>query len=271
VTRAAGALVLFALVTPAVGPFLDGLREGPPASAGRVWVSAAGASSVDAGRSLATPARATVPVPAFAAHHFGAAPGHTGGFGEPSCDFCHFDRELNESGGTLALEGLPPEGYRPGERYELTLHLGHPELRLGGFQLTVRYAEGERKGEQAGTLIAGEGQDVTTPARTGIAYLGHRHDGTEPTAPGARTWVFHWEAPGASGKAEGGGHAGNGEAAGNVGADRLRAVHEGGGPAGPVVIHAAGNAADGDGSEFGDRIYTFERTLPKKDGPRGGT
>src|SRR5690606_8758969 len=40
-------------------------------------------------------------------------PAHTGGFGEPTCQQCHFDAPLNDPGGALYVEGLP-ERYTPG-------------------------------------------------------------------------------------------------------------------------------------------------------------
>lgn len=150
-------------------------------------------------------------------------PGHTGGFGESTCQFCHLDYELNEEGGELTLLGLPPDGFEPDSTYRLTLRLVHPELRRAGFQAAARFASGKRRGEQAGTLVPGEGQEVQSPSYTPVSYLNHTRDGVEPTDDGRREWSFQWSVPGDL--------------------------------AASVVFHVAANAADGDESEWGDRIY----------------
>jgi hypothetical protein len=159
--------------------------------------------------------------------------GSTGGFGEDTCAFCHIDFQVNEGDGVLELLGLPAEGWRPGETHELEVRLSHPELRRAGFQLTSRYAAGEAEGDQAGELVAGEGQGVQTPGYTPIAYLGHDLGGIEPTGESERRWRFRWTAPASAPSADA-----------------------------AVVFHLAGNAADGDGMEWGDRIYTLEVVLP---------
>ncbi|TVP77481.1 MAG: hypothetical protein EA352_03580 [Gemmatimonadales bacterium] len=169
--------------------------------------------------------------PLVAAHSTGAVPEHTGGFGEPDCSFCHFDGELDQEPGTFELAGLPEDGWVPGREYELVLTLSHPDLVLAGFQLAVRFASGELEGEQAGDLAAGRGQQTETPTRSRVRYLGHTAEGTEPDRDGERSWSFRWTAPEEVG-------------------------------AGPVRFNASGNAADGDGSEFGDLVYTLELDLP---------
>lgn len=159
----------------------------------------------------------------------GPPPETTGGFGEDTCQFCHMDYQLNEEGGEFELLGLPDEGYEAGERYELTLRLAHPELGRAGFQLAVRFASGSHEGEQAGELVAGAGQQLQSPSYTTISYLNHSREGIQPTTVGERRWSFEWIAPETA------------EAS--------------------VVFHAAGNAANGDGAEWGDRPYALELRL----------
>lgn len=174
--------------------------------------------------------------PAVQAARGGSAPAHsarpptesTGGFGEDTCAFCHLDGELNEEGGTLELLGLPEEGYVAGRPYELTVRLHRPGIARAGFQIAARFGSGPSEGEQAGAFIAGEGQVVQEPSYLPVQYLGHDAEGVEPAEPGVGRWTFEWIAPP---------------------------------DAGPVLFHAAGNAADGDGAEWGDRIYTLEATL----------
>jgi hypothetical protein len=150
----------------------------------------------------------------------GPIPGFSGGFGESSCTACHFDGELNEAPGSLVLAGVP-DRYRPGEGYALTLTLTRPGIAVGGFQLTARFEEG---GAQAGSLKPAreDGRITVTPDR-GVQYAHHLRPGTDPTVRDTARWELVWTAPP------------------SVGA---------------VLVHAAANAADGDDSQLGDRIYT---------------
>jgi hypothetical protein len=148
---------------------------------------------------------------------------HTGGFGEPTCDACHFGDAVNSGPGTLRLGG--PGRWTPGETYIITIDLMHPDLRAAGFQLTARFAA---NGEQAGRLTPLEPTarrtDITVDAR--VEYAHHLLAGTEPTAPGSASWRVRWTAPDAAP------------------------------PGTSVLFHAAANAADGDDSPLGDFIYT---------------
>src|SRR5215208_6042962 len=64
-------------------------------------------------------------------------PARTGGFGEMTCQQCHWENPLNEASGRLTLEGIP-ETYTPGEQYLITLTLARPGLGRAGFQLSAR-------------------------------------------------------------------------------------------------------------------------------------
>jgi hypothetical protein len=99
-------------------------------------------------------------------------------------------------------------------------------MRRAGFQLAIRFAEGEAAGEQAGTLAAaGDRATVTvSPAdsRPGVAYAHHTRAGTSLVSPDSAVWRLEWVAP----------------------------PH-----GGAVLVHVAANAANDDASEFGDRIH----------------
>src|SRR4029079_12138160 len=58
----------------------------------------------------------------LASYREGPVPAVTGGFGEPTCLKCHFDNSLNESHGSLAVDGVP-RIYIPGREYELKVVL----------------------------------------------------------------------------------------------------------------------------------------------------
>jgi hypothetical protein len=182
---------------------------------------AAGVLALAAATAAAGPARVH-----GRAFPYGAPPGSTGGFGEPTCQLCHVGGNLNEAGGSLAVEGLP-ERYTPGETYRLIVRLRRGEMAAAGFQLSARTAAGA----QAGTL-AGTGTQAQVQATGGVQYAGHTEAGSSPGAPGAAQWTVQWTAP-----ARG---------------------------AGPVRIHVAANAADGDKSPIGDYVYALEKgVLPR--------
>lgn len=145
---------------------------------------------------------------------------HTGGFGEPTCQRCHFDQPVNAPGGVLALGGVP-EAYAAGRRYRLTVQLAKPAQRRGGFQMAVRFADGT----QAGIL---EPQDDRVAAvwedSSAVQYAHHTDAGTRLAAPDTAQWMLAWTAPA---EAEG-----------------------------RVVFHVTANAANDDASEFGDFVYT---------------
>jgi hypothetical protein len=151
----------------------------------------------------------------------GAPAGFTGGFGEQSCDGCHFDKALNEKPGQLTITGLP-DRFTPGERYTLTITLSRPAMAVAGFQLAVRIENG---GAQAGTLSPGPGEEkrVKIETQSNIQYANQRVEGSAPAEPGTARWSLLWTAPATGGT---------------------------------VLIHAAANAADKDGSTRGDFVYT---------------
>jgi hypothetical protein len=180
------------------------------------------------------PARDSAGAAAPLAYIDGPVPGRTGGFGEATCRECHFSFDLNPPGGEAALEGLP-RAWRPDTTYVLTVRVRHPEMGRAGFQLSARYRGGPREGRNAGVLgPAGTRTQVVedTVSGSGVRYLQHTREGTAPVEGGQVRWQVEWRAPPASA------------------------------PSAPVAFHLAGNAANDDNSEFGDRIYTAERTVP---------
>ncbi|MFC1556890.1 choice-of-anchor V domain-containing protein [candidate division KSB1 bacterium] len=76
---------------------------------------------------------------------------------------------------------------------------------------------------QAGAIVVTEAPRTQTSVFSGITYIKHSFTGTL-----SNTWTFDWQAPASD--------------------------------AGPVTIYAAGNAANGNGSNQGDFIYTKSLT-----------
>ena len=155
---------------------------------------------------------------------------HTGGFGEPTCIVCHFDGTLNDSAGSLTIEGVPAR-HQPGKRYRLTITVRHPELKLAGFELASRFATGPDSGRQAGVLSTiDERAKVTTDDGTHVQYAHHMRSGTTPLPPGVGRWTVEWVAP-TAGSAQ-------------------------------VVIHVAANAANDNDSPLGDYIFARSVSVP---------
>lgn len=155
---------------------------------------------------------------AGAAYVEGPPAAHTGGFGEPTCQECHFGADLNAPGGVLRLEGLPTT-YLPDQSYPLTITMHKPGIAAGGFQLSARFEDGT----QAGVV---QSIDITTQisrSATDIQYIYHSYLGTTPTASDTVHWEILWQAP----------------------PDTSRTV----------LFHVVANAGNGDNSPFDDYIY----------------
>ena len=156
---------------------------------------------------------------------------YTGGFGEQTCIACHMDGELNEPGGTLTIEGLPAR-YQPGQRYTLTLVITHAALRAAGFELSARFASGADSARQAGAFsVSGDRAAVSLEETTRVQYVHHLRPGATPPSPGSARWTVSWTAPAAA--------------------------------SGPVVFHAAANAANDNDSPMGDYIYAKAVSVPR--------
>ena len=163
----------------------------------------------------------SVPLGAYPA---GPPPGSTGGFGESTCVLCHKSYGLNAGKG-LGLGDLLisgfPNQYEPGKTYPIKLEITHTKDRMFWGFQLTSRLKGA--GTQAGEL---KPKDTNTQVLVEkiIQYLGH-------TAEGIFSSVFEfiWVAPT--------------------------------GPAGDIIIDAAGNAANGDGSPTGDYIYSTRVTI----------
>lgn len=170
-----------------------------------------GAAALLAGALVCSGASATA-----AWHAEGPPAGHTGGFGEPTCQACHAEYALNPAGATLALEGWP-ERYEAGRDYVLTVALHSRDMERAGFQLAIR----DEEGRQAGRL-AGVDARVAVTDSAGIAYAQHTAAGSSVEGGQTQYWTLSWTAP----------------------------LH-----GRPLMAHVAANSANGDDSPFGDLIY----------------
>ena len=111
-----------------------------------------------------------------------------------------------------------------GQTYQITVRVEDSDRIRWGFELSAR----DQQGQQAGSL---ESTDSTTRVRTfsnAVQYVSSHQDA--PIEAGGRyDFGFNWTAPDIS--------------------------------AGPVMMHVAGNAADGDTTTSGDRSYTSSITI----------
>ena len=157
------------------------------------------------------------------AHPDAPPPAHTGGFGEPSCHECHFDNVVNDTAGALRVSTLAA-GYEPAQSRRVEIRLTHPDMSLGGFEVSARYQSGPSAGRQAGMWNVIDGRvEITVSGEWEVAYAHQSDEGIVPTGGTVTVWTLGWVAPN----------------------DAL----------GPVVFHVAANAANGDNSEFGDFVY----------------
>ena len=154
-------------------------------------------------------------------------PGHTGGFGEPTCVICHQGSDLNAFGGGVTIEGLPSE-YVQGERYLLTVLLEAEETDLAGFQLAARYGTGSEEGLNAGQIHPIDDRIAVSIGTNGVRYAHQTRQGSRMPASDSTSWSMEWIAP----------------STGNS-----------------VVFHVAANSGNGDNSPLSDLVYASDLTI----------
>ncbi|MBS1787751.1 MAG: hypothetical protein JST85_08520 [Acidobacteria bacterium] len=160
-----------------------------------------------------------------AAYVTGPDPARTGAPGEQTCAMsgCHVgNNNVNTGGGTLTIAGLP-SNYSLGQSVDVTVTLALSGRTRFGFEVTAI----DDQGRQAGTLTVTNSQrtQLTIPAVVAgnpRQYITHREAGT--LSANQNSWTFRWTPPAQS--------------------------------VGRITFYAAGNAANNNGSESGDLIYT---------------
>jgi hypothetical protein len=157
-------------------------------------------------------------------HATAPPPGHTGGFGEPTCLTCHTGDALNAFGGSVRVEGLP-DRYEPGTAYPLTVILRADETSIAGFQLAARFGGGRDGGRPAGILQPMGERVAVTAGDRGQPYAHQTEVGAAVPDPSGASWTLEWLAPTTGGE---------------------------------VIFHVAANSGNGDNSPLGDLIYAAE-------------
>jgi len=168
--------------------------------------------------------------PALMGFSNGPVPGRTGApiDGGLSCTACHatFAPANSDARGFFRLEALP---YKPGVKQMIRIILQHPEAQRWGFQLTARLASNEAL--KAGTFTLANSFAITCGGGQPAGNCGNATEFIEHTQPltyagvtGGVVWEVEWTPPASD--------------------------------MGEVVFYAAGNAANGNLNNQGDRIYT---------------
>jgi hypothetical protein len=157
---------------------------------------------------------------------------------EGLCVQCHNSFPLNpDSIGSIAVEGVPPN-YQPGHSYTLTVRVSHTDAAAlrWGFQMT---AVAMKDGAGAGEFIATDAAttQVLAAMSGSRSYIEHAYNGTAIGQAGGNAWTFEWKAPATD--------------------------------VGRIGFFAAGNVANADGSNQGDRVYSHS-PLPIAETQPGG-
>jgi len=160
----------------------------------------------------------------------GPPPGHTGGFGEPSCIACHTGTDENAFGGEVRLVGLP-DRYAKGAEVLLTVVLTAEETEVAGFQVAARFSEGAARGRNAGAFAPIDDRTAVSDS-SGVSYIHQSKAGAATVNNSGSSWSFTWIMP------------------------------EGGGP---VALHIAANSGNGDNSPLGDLVFTHTAIVPERD------
>lgn len=150
----------------------------------------------------------------------------TGAPGEQTCAIsgCHTGSTINSGGGALTVTGVPTN-YTPNQEVDITVTLIQAGRIRFGFEATVI----DDQGRAAGTLSiteSGRTQLISNPVGGNLRqYIQHSFNGTSANGGSNQgRWTFHWKAPAQS--------------------------------VGRVTFYVAGNAANNNGSQSGDLIYT---------------
>ncbi len=144
-----------------------------------------------------------------------------------NCTLCHNSFPLNSGSGVVQLLDLP-QAYQPDSVYTFTLTIQQAGQQRWGFEMTSIVSIGTRGGQ----LAPGNPSFSQISMGTGNSrdYLKHTAPGTQ-AGQNSGSWEITWTAP-------------------SAGSDT-------------VYFYIAGNAANNNGNNFGDYIYTISAALPE--------
>jgi uncharacterized protein (TIGR03437 family) len=156
-----------------------------------------------------------------------------------ACTQCHISFALNDdTGGSVVIRANP---YTPGVKQLIEVQVNHPTAMRFGFQLTARAVSDET--QQAGTFTVDDNIRVRcaptgdAPCNGALEFAEHKQPTTNAGNPGPRTFIIEWTPPATD--------------------------------VGPVVMYAAGNAANNNNAPTGDHIYTTSTMIAAADSNQG--
>jgi uncharacterized protein (TIGR03437 family) len=184
------------------------------------------------------------------AHAAGPDSGKAGVTGETNCNQaqCHVGTAVNGGGGSVKVT-FASGSYTPGVKQHLVVTISDPTAVAWGFQLTARPSSDPKTmagsftstdkftGVVCGVPPFDPNQDryfdfpnsQNCPANLPLAYIEHTAAGSSRRQPGSLSYDFDWTPPATA--------------------------------VGNITLWVAGNAANGNGNETGDHIYTANYTL----------
>jgi len=194
------------------------------------------------------------------AHAAGPDVGKSGVPGESTCNEaqCHVGTALNGGGGNVAITFPGAATYVPGVKQHLVITITDSVQRKWGFQLTARLSSNSKT--QAGSFTStdantavvcgatatdpGEvfldfGKSQICPTAKPLSYAEHTSIGSDRIKVGSQTYELDFVPPATD--------------------------------VGSIVLYVAGNAANGNGNETGDHIYTKTYTLTPATSGGGST
>jgi hypothetical protein len=162
-----------------------------------------------------------------------AAPlGSTGAPGDFTCakSGCHVGSELNAGLAQLNLDfNTSAQNYQPNEVYDMSVSLTQQGIERFGFQVLALNAQNENVGEFIITDSARTQTQQGVGPYQGKTYLTYKYAGTNPFSAGLGKWDFKWKAPSTN--------------------------------QGEIKIFVAAVAANNDGTDLGDTVYTKQFAL----------
>lgn len=141
-----------------------------------------------------------------------------------NCTACH-NGIVNSGSGLLSVAtNIPVQGYTAGQTYAITVQISHPNFSRFGFEITCE--EGNFGSAKIGTF--GITDATTTKFVNNNNAITHTQGGIFGT--GSKTWSMNWTAPFTS-------------------------------PSGGIVFYVSAMAANANGNNSGDEVYTTSRSF----------
>lgn len=165
-------------------------------------------------------------------HSYGPPPRVTGAPGDSAraCTSCHAGSAINSGTGSVKILLQSGTFYIPGVKQRVTVQVADPVQQRWGFEMTARLNSLLESG-QAGDFTPVDNMTQVVcedygpkPCASGPSFITHTSAGTRSGSKNGATFQFDWTPPATN--------------------------------AGPVTLYVAGNAANANGANTGDLIYT---------------